>query len=172
MKSWIAKFRISNALDTRQTPPRWVQRQAASSGELQRYEKDCAALETALRQGVPQCDPPAELHRAVVSALRASQPPATPAPVLWWLRSRLAPAALLAVALLAGIWLVKRPVSEPRTTAAVPPVTLAFDGQLELLHSDVTAPLTEELARLDSDLDHTTQFLLANLPSLNPPGIQ
>ena len=126
-----------------------------------------AALDHALKASAPQPQAPASVHRSIMRAVQAAERPAPAQPRLAWLRWLAAPAVAL-VALLVVWQSVRGPVTpvaqaEPSLAAAVS--ALEIGGQMTLaVPSAMVAPLTEELQRLNRDLDNTTKFLLASLP--------
>ena len=125
------------------------------------------ALDRALKQTVPRPETPPSLHRSIMQAVRAANRPA-PAPrelaVLRWL-----PVPALAVLVLLAVWWVARgPVKPPvHDTQSLAAATTALDlgGQMaQAVPSAVVTPLSNELERLNRDLNNTAQFLLASLP--------
>ena len=74
-----------------------------------------------------------------------------------------------AVLLLMAVWLALRspgrPLVQDRPSLAVVTIALEMSGQLaHTVPSAVVAPLSDELERLNRDLDDTAQFILASLP--------
>ena len=96
----------------------------------------------------------------------AERPEAAPAG-LAFLRWVAAP--VVAALALAAVWLALRgPVAPPAQgtqSLAAATTALEMSGQLaQTVPSAVVAPLSDELARLNRDLDNTAQFILASLP--------
>ena len=84
MKSWLTKFRISNALDAGQTMPERLRRKIAAEPELERFV-DCAdAFGRSLRSAAVAVP---SLHDGIMRAVRGSAHQQEPqrAPVLSWL---------------------------------------------------------------------------------------
>jgi hypothetical protein len=161
MKSWLSKWKISAALDSGKPLPESLLRKIAADPELERFAKRTQALGQTLRN-VPPSGPP--LHDSIMRAVRNAARPAQPrrAPVLSWLAASGAVAALAVVGLYLTFFRLK------------PPATQALDGPVMVLEmsenmsatmpSFVMSPLSNEWARVDHDLQSTTQVLLASLP--------
>jgi hypothetical protein len=161
MKSWLSKWRISAALDADQPLPESLRRKIAADPELELFTKRTQALGQTLRSLPPSAPP---LHdsimRAVRDAARSEQP--RRAPVWSWLAASSAVAALAVVCLDLTFLRPKLPVGQ------------AMDGPVMVLEMSenmhatmptlVMAPLSDEWARVDHDLQSTKQVLLASLP--------
>jgi hypothetical protein len=159
MKSWFAKFRISNALNTGTLPSR--RSKLAASTELRRYADAQAALDDALKRTAPKPAPLPGLHASIMRAVRAAnQEPAPREAGIGW--RWLTPAAITAVAMLGVFLILRRP-----NPADIPPIVRALENGQGLAQSipSVTTPLSDEFARLNTDLSRTEQFLLAKFPS-------
>jgi hypothetical protein len=168
MRLWIAKVRISVALDAGKRPSARLRRQVSSSEELRSFEQELAALDRALRQTTPEPKAPASLHCSIMQAVAQAANDHATAPrepgVPHW-----APVPVLALVLvLAAWWLLRSPVRQPAQDAqSLAAVTTALDmgGQMaQRAPSAMVAPLSDELERLNRDLDNTAQFLLASVP--------
>lgn len=93
MKTWLTKFKISNALDAGRALPEQLRRKIAGDAELERFV-DCAeSLGRSLR-GATIAVPP--LHDGIMRAVRASVRKEEPhrAPVLSWLAASAGVAAM------------------------------------------------------------------------------
>jgi hypothetical protein len=164
MKSWFAKFRISNALDARTFPPT-LRRKIGATDELRRYAVNQAALGDALKRAAPESTPPPALHGSILRAIRlADQHKAPSRSGFEW--RWLAPAALAPLVLVGIFVLLHRP-QPPAPPLNIASVARTLEGGQELAQSipAVTAPLSDEFARLNTDLSRTEQFLLAEFPS-------
>lgn len=165
MKSWLAKFRISKALDSGKRLPPCVRQDITATESMRRFSENSAALEHALRDAPREFEVPPMLHGSIMRSLRAAQGPAgtrTVFPAWRW-----APVSALAALVLAGILLRGRlPASVERQQPLTPVASiLETGGELSrAVPAAVVAPLTDEWARLRLDLDNTAQFLVANLP--------
>ncbi len=167
----LAKFRISNALDRGKALPASLARQVAASDELGRFAEGCAGLGRALKESAPPPAAPAWLHGSIMGAVRAAARPAPGLAALRW-----APAAGLGLALALAsavvVWTrshsVKPPPGAPMAITqalGAPGTALELGGRVtRAVPSGMVAPLSDELERLNRDLDQTAQFLLANLP--------
>jgi hypothetical protein len=164
MKSWFARFRISNALDTGNPLPPRLRRRLERDPELRAFAEAAARLERGLSQPA-QPELPPFAHNAIMRAVEAAQPEAQPNILV---RVEWLPVAGFAVLLLLGVWWLGRPALRPvpqaaslesATTALVTGQQMAQD-----LPATVVAPLTDEWRRLGLDWDNTAQFLLSSLP--------
>ncbi len=167
MKSWISRLRISLALDAEERPSTRLPRWPGASAELRALEEEMVALDRALKETAPKAQAPVSLHGSIMQAVRTAQRPAVSArqPILLrWL-----PAPALALMLvMATLWVMYRPVRTPSQDAqtlatATSPLHLGNE-MVQTMPSAMVAPLSDELARLNQDLDKTAQFLLATLP--------
>jgi hypothetical protein len=167
MKSWIARLRISAALDADQPPAAWSRHSTSSSVEGCGPEQEMIALDRALRETAPRAEAPASLHHSIMQAVRsASRPaPAQRQPtVLRWLPAPVFAALVFAVALWALHSPVPTPVPEAQPLAAATTALQLGNQVVQTMPSAVVSPLSDELDRLNRDLDKTAQFLLASLP--------
>jgi hypothetical protein len=171
MKSFLAKFRVSNSLDERKPIPTAVERAISNDDELRQFTEESAALEKALKSSPPETQAPAALHGSIMRAVRAgnfSRPALRSA--AWW---RWLPAPALALlALLAILWTSHHsPESGTLSMGAKTQTLAAATSALELagntIHeapSAAMAPLNDEMKRLGRDMDNAGQFLLTSLP--------
>jgi hypothetical protein len=167
MKLWFIKTRISAALDNGQGPSDWWRRRVKASDELRGIEQEMTALHRALTQSVPIIETPAFLHDSIMQAIQAAdrQAPAQRSPVLL----RWAPVPALALVMLLAVWWALRSPLQPAHRDAQPlaaaTAALEVSGEMaRTVPSAVVAPLSEELERLNLDLNNTARFLLASLP--------
>ncbi len=156
MKEWFAVLRDIVALSVGLKPT------GPLPGDL---EHEMTMLDRALKETAPKLQAPPSLHRSIMRAVRAAERPSV-SPGWSFLKWLPAP-ALVALALLA--WHAQRgPASRsapsPQSLAAAA-TALAIGGQMaQAMPAAVVAPLADELARLNRDLNNTAQFLLASLP--------
>jgi hypothetical protein len=167
MKTWFAKIRISAALDESRQPGGSRPAGISRSNELRAFGQEMAALDRALKDASPKPRAPASLHGSIMRAVQAGQPPAVAQRPLALLRWLTAPAAV-AIALLL-IWQAQRHPARPAPTATQSLATAASALDMSrqmtrVVPSAVLGPLSEELERLNRDLDNTAKFLLASLP--------
>jgi hypothetical protein len=166
MISWLAKFRISSALDSGQAPPKHFRRKIAADAELQGFARRADALGRALASQTP---PPADpaLHNAIMRAVRetARRGQTRVAPVSF---SLTAVSTVTAVVALAGVclWLANhRAVPAGGPTLAGPGLVFEMSQQMpNAMSSAMLAPLTNEWELVDRDVQDTTQILLASFP--------
>ena len=171
MKTWLTKFRISNALDNRKSLPPAVERAVAQSEELRRFAEIAADLDQALKNSRPVPETSASLHAAIMRAVRTAEPePAYDWQKIW---PRLIPATALALLVLLGIFGASNYFRQPAailqpaelSSLAVASSVLETGGQLIHEMPDAAlSPLSDEMQRLNRDLDGAKKFLLASLP--------
>jgi hypothetical protein len=161
MKLWLTKLRISAALDSGKPLPESLRQKIEADPELKRFAYRTQALKRSLRSP-PTADP--SLHDSIMRAVRGSARREQPrrAPVFSWL----APSAAVAVLAVFFFWMAR-----PRPA---PPGHAPLDGPLTVLEMSETmsadvpsmmmAPLSNEWARVNHDVQGTTQILLASLP--------
>ena len=167
MKSWFTKFRISAALDAGHELSAAVRRSINRSEELRGFEEAMTGLNRALKQAARKPEPPPGLHRSIMRAVEAAERQAEAPRGLVVLRWVVAPVVTLLV--LVAVWPVLRGPARPPTQAtqslAAATTALEMGGQLaQAMPAAVVAPLSDELERLNKDLDHTAEFVLASLP--------
>ena len=171
MKKLLTKFRLSNALDDKpcESLPDHLREAVDASADLKDFSKKTSTLDRALRRhpNVPQID--ASLHDSIMRAIRLSAAGSSPEPP--WLRFGLATGtAGLAIAAIA-IFLAVRPAtsgSSVKTHAqsfAAAQVVIDMGDQLPRSVPSVVSLLTNELACVDHDIQDTTKFVMAMLPS-------
>ena len=168
MREWFAKMRISAALDGGRTPAAWPQRTTSVSDELRDFDREMAALDRALRRTAPRPHGPPSLHSSIMRAVRQA---ARPAVKTWraWAFLRWVPAPVVGAL---GLMIVlsaargpARPTVQATQSLAVATTALKAGGEMaRAVPSAVVSPLTDELTKLNRDLDNTAQFLLASLP--------
>jgi hypothetical protein len=161
MKSWLAKFRISTAMDAGKPLPESLRQKIASDPELERFARRTEALGRALRTV-----PPTEsgLHdsimRSVRSAARREQPRS--APTLSWLAASVA-VAVLTISCIWGAFRRQTPPNQQSLNGAV--MVLEMSEQMpNTMPKVVMGPLSDEWARVDQDVQDTTHVLLASFP--------
>jgi hypothetical protein len=161
MKSLLTKWRISAALDSGQPLPESLQREIAADPELQRFARKSEALGQTLQNVQPSVPP---LHDSIMRAVRAAarrEEPRT-APVWSWLATSGAVAAVVALCL---YWGVVRPRVVAARALNEPGIVLDNCARMPAtMPSFAMAPLSNEWARVDHNLQDTAQVLMASLP--------
>ena len=167
MKSWFAKLRISAAMDAGCELSASLRRSINRSEQLRRFEEEVRGVDRELKGAAPKTEPPPGLHRAIMGAVRAAEEPAQAPRALAAWRWVAAPVVTL-LALVMAWYVLRGPVRPPtRDTQSLAAATTALEmsGQLaQTMPAAVVAPLSDELERLNRDLDNTAQFILASLP--------
>lgn len=171
MRAWLAKLRISAAQDSANPLSASVRKAIAESEEVRGFAGKCSALDQALANLPSESAIPPSLHGSIMRAVRAARCPSpTRRTRGWWLWL---PATAGAAAVLIGLfWWVRpaakhpTPANQPIAKTLVAPATALALGDPVNWPMPISgvAPLTEELDRLNHDLDKTAQFLLACLP--------
>lgn len=167
MKSWLAKMRISGALDGGPKLPGPLRERIGSSEELRDFAQRLAVVDHALRATAPRPRAPASLHRLIMRAVERGERPAAawygPALLRW-----LAVPAVAVVALLLAWYCVRGPARPPapeRDALVASASALEIGGRIaQAIPSAVVAPLADELERLSCDLNNAGKYLLASLP--------
>lgn len=178
--SWLAKFRISNALDAPNSPaapgaePIGRPRGVGDAGDTRRFQARVRSLHRALSARSEPASAPAGLHAAIMSAVRNSTQGAPAGGTGFAMISRWALPAAAAVLVLAAGWLFLRP-SEPDIHlppgASLAPAGVALDvGEAVADEAPVAVvtPLQREWTLLNQDLEKTREALLAALPAFLP----
>jgi len=161
MKSWLAKFRISAALDARKPLPESLRQKIAADPELERFTRRTEALGRVLRS-VPTAE--SGLHdsimRSVRDAARREQPSRSLAPSWFW------PAAAVAGLAIVCTWATfHRPTPPGRQSLDGAFMVLEVSEQMpNTMPKMVMEPLSDEWARVDQDVQDTTHVLLASFP--------
>src|SRR5205814_484525 len=134
MRCWLAKFRLSAAMDSGQRLSMSLRAGLEHSIELRNCFGAWRRLERELHVAVPPIDLPASLHNSVMQAVRReslvsarSRLPRLPA-------LRLAGAAALAVALVSIWWFVAKPStkSAPAPQTSIPAPRLVGADALQI----------------------------------------
>ncbi len=173
MKTWLAKWKISNALDDHKPLPPDMERAVAESEELRRLATDSADLHRALKKSRPAPATSPALHAAIMRAVRAAEPERAVA--LNWkiFLARWTPATALASLILLGGFAVlhhlrqSEPVARPAALSNFTDASSAVEtgGKLvRALPDAALSPLNDERLRLNHDLANAQKFLLASLP--------
>src|SRR6266542_4483160 len=118
MRKWLAKFRISLALDSSVPRREKLPRAQNRRDDIRRGEESLQALDQRLRATQPTPPVPAALHASLMRAVRAAakSQERQRAPGIWrWL-----PAPALAVLVAFGLWwsLNRPPQASPSLTTA------------------------------------------------------
>jgi hypothetical protein len=172
MKTWLDTFRISAALDAGQPLPPALAQRVAHSDALRQFAERAAHLDQSLKKARPQTAVPAELHESIMRQVCAVRRPVTPARSPWPRWRWLAAPALAALALTAVWWTLNRPTSltPPRFVGVGPPLASGMaalewgEALTRRVPEEVLSPLSEEMTRLEQDLNRSAEFLMASLP--------
>jgi hypothetical protein len=155
---WLRLFRISSALDEA-LPGSIPLDSAKAAPELRQFVSDFSEIERELITSRPRVECPAFLHSSIMGAVRASAGTAVRAghSLGWW------PAAAVGLILLLLSVGVTLQFVQRRSLALVGDPA-ALQRHVADLPVVVLSPLSDELNRLDLDVQNTADFLLASLP--------
>jgi hypothetical protein len=167
MRTWLAKYKISSALDLGQSLPPSLRRRMEASAELRAFARNADALDHALKQDLPEVEPPAFLHASIMRAVEQSSRPVPRRSLAWrWL-----PAPAFAIAILLAAWWglhlsTPKPVQQPQWAASSTANTApTLNEQVtRTVTTALVSPLSDEWQRLDLDLNKAMDFLSASLP--------
>jgi hypothetical protein len=161
MKSWLAKFRISAALDAGKPLPASLRRAIAADPDLERFARRTQSFGQSLRS-----PPPAEpaLHDSIMRAVRVAARQEQPRRASWakWVA---APASIAALAMVCFWISFHRPA--PAGGQSMDGAVMVLEMSEKMPHtmpSLVMAPLDDEWARVNRDLQNTKEILLASFP--------
>lgn len=161
MKSWLAKFRISTALDANSSATPGAHAPGGEGSGLQQFHDDLRDLHMQLPRA-PRVQVPPDLHAGIMAAVRRASPKA-PEP-LWLRLFSTAWAPALGVGVLA-LFLVAAAAfrfwRNPTILGAPSPV---IGEQVARLPTQALSPLTKEWDHLDQDLRAAADFVLASVP--------
>jgi hypothetical protein len=143
-------------------------REAKVRGNLHEFDGEMAALDRALKRTAPQSQAPRSLHGSIMRAVRAAPHPAAEARSEWAFGRWLPVPIAAVIALTASLYHAQDRVGPPAKSTqplAIATTALQAGGDMaRAVPSAVVAPLTDELQKLNQDLNNTAQFLLASLP--------
>ena len=132
------------------------------------------SLESALRESTPKTEFPATLHNSIMRAIHAvrredANQASGFAMFEGFAKTRWLPAAGFAGLVLLGVLIAihNRPERTTSNSQALRQMSAAFTASQEIvdaLPSVTVGPLSDELDKVNQDLDRTAEFLLATLP--------
>jgi hypothetical protein len=141
---------------------------------LAKFHDPKAAIESALRESPPTPEFPPALHNSIMRAVHAARrDEKNHVPQFGIFRHlaeiRWAPVTAVTALLLLGAWLAlhNRPDQTVQNSQTLPGISAAFTtGQevVDALPSATIGPLSDELDKVNQDLNRTAEFLLATLP--------
>jgi len=157
------RFRISNALDSKEPLSAGLQSKISNSPELQDFSQSAVEVDRSLRNEL-QSDSPPWLHASIMNAIKTDSHEVGQRNYLPALRRFALAACVLTIAF--GVWFSLNRLA-PTQSISMAGVTDALDFRVEIKDTipDVqVSSLSDELERLNHDLDNATQTLLAALP--------
>jgi hypothetical protein len=163
MKTWLAKFKISNALNHRHAPPMDAEACPTKSAAVRHFSQQAAALDQLLKNSPPAPPVSAAQHAAIMRAVRAIEI----APKFSWPKVLIPAAAITLVIFVAAIASLRSRYPAPATADS--PLSLATAA---LQSGDTfaqsfpaaTQPLADEMTLLHRDATNAQDFILASLP--------
>lgn len=171
MKTWLTKFRISNALNDRRHLPPAVERAMARSEDLRRFADNSSTLDHTLKSQLARPEACPRLHDSIMRAVRSSGPAQGAEKQPAW--SRWVPASsfgmlvllccLLAIQFFPTLSTQHQPENSETLAAAGSAIDLGGRFVREA-PAVAMAPLSDEMQKLDHNLTDAGNFLLASLP--------
>jgi hypothetical protein len=139
-----------------------------------KFRNSDESLESALRGSAPKTEFPVTLHNSIMRAVHAVHREEATQVSSFVMFQRFAKICLLPITGFAGLVLLGMLISilnGPKQTAfdpqGLPQISAAFSASQEVvdvLPSVTVGPLSNELDKVNQDLDRTAEFLLATLP--------
>ena len=163
MRTWLAKFRTSLALDSSVPRREKLTRAQNRRDDITHEEDSLLALDQRLKATRPTTPVPAALHASLMCSVRAAaeaQERQRAPGILRWL-----PAPALALLVACGLWwsLNRSPQDSPSLTFAA----TALEQGHEIAQKSpevVLAPLAQEMDNLNRDFQNAVAFLAASMP--------
>jgi hypothetical protein len=163
MRTWLAKFRISTALDTGELTRGKRTRGRSAPAEINRSEESMHLLDRRLKAARPTAPVPAALHASVMRAVRAAAVAQERRRAPWVFRWLPAPA--LAVLVVLGLWRsLDRSTQESPSLAAAATALAQSHEIAQKAPDEVMAPLAQEMNNLNRDFQNAVEFLAASVP--------
>lgn len=170
MKSWLLKFKISNALNEGRPLPPELAKTVASSKTARDFAESASTLARALKNQALQCEVPSSLHQSIMRTVRAESRSQNAAPVFWprWIPVS-SFACLVVLAFVIAVHNSNIPPASVTQSEAraiyVADSALEFGGNIVRQAPDAAiSPLEDEMQAMHHDLDRTKDFLIASLP--------
>jgi len=162
MKTLLARFRISNALDDANPARKQVSRRSRSE-EARQFEETSRLLDCRLKSVQPVQTVPDGLHESVMNAVRSAsrtQEQQFAPKMLRWL-----PAPALALLIVGWIWWAfNREEQEPQSLTTAGAVLEQSYELTRQAPAAVLAPLSNEMESLNRDFRNAVDFLVASVP--------
>ena len=164
MKTWLAKFRVSTALDSGQSSQPRAAIISSGNQEVRSFAASLQTLDRRLRFECLSAVEPAGLHVAIMRAVgrvSARERPAIAPWVMRWL-----PASGIALVTVVGLWWhFSQPVVEVPPPVAPMAVVVELEPTVpQLASAAVLAPLSQELEFLKRDFQVAVRFLASSVP--------
>jgi hypothetical protein len=159
MKSWLAGFRTSVALDAGE-----LRHSPGDSEEINCCEEDIRSIDRRLKATQPATPVPTRLHTSVMRAVRSSAAESNVRQASRW-SWRWLPAPALAMLVICGLWSsLRSPRPEPTSLAAASTVLAQGNELAQKTGEVVLAPLSQEMNNLNRDFQNAVDFLVASVP--------
>jgi hypothetical protein len=138
-----------------------------------KFQYSDKALDTALSKSAPRTEFPTTLHASIIRAVRAVERKERTRVsglgsfqrfirISWMPVTGLAALVLLSVLL--ALYNRPKPTVSPESLTQISAAFSASQDVVDALPSVTVGPLSEELDKVNQDLDRTAEFLLATLP--------
>ncbi len=171
MKSWLMKFKISNALNDRSPLPPALGQIINQSEELRRFAKNSSRVDRALKSQLNEPEDCPQLHAAIMRAVRTAGHAQAAAKQPAW--PRWIPVSGFGLLIVLGILAAFQYFSHFSDKIQHENLhSLAAAGSaIELGRSLVrevpaaaVSPLSDEMQKIDRNMTEAKQFLLASMP--------
>jgi hypothetical protein len=163
MKTWLTRFRFSNALGDANSSRKQMLPRGRQSEEARQFETTMRDLDRQLKAAQPARSMPSDLHDNIMRVVRgASREQEWQSALTIWRRL---PAPALVLLVVGGVWWTlsrPQPQSEPLRSAGA---VLEQGRELTLqAPAAVLAPLSKEMESLNRDFRNAVEFLVASVP--------
>ena len=171
MKSWLIKYKISNALNDRKPLPPEVGSAMARSEAVRRFAENSIALNHALKSQLPMPEDYPLLHDSIMRAVRTSMHARAAEKQPAW--PRWVPVSSLGLLVLLGVLMaiqffpttnMKVQHENSQTFAAAGSAIVLGSSLVREAPAVAMSPLSDEMQKLDRNLVDAKKFLLASLP--------
>ena len=130
-----------------------------------RKSEEVTALERSLRLKPNQPSVPADLHNSIMVGIRNLGTKLQRQEIPGWVRwFRWVPAPVLAACVIAGLLYYRSNIPPEPTPTSIALTTLELGETMAQTLPAAMEPLSQELERVQQDLDQTAKFLAASLP--------
>lgn len=170
MKSWLFKFKLSNALNERKPLSAEFEKIVAYSKTAREIAESSFALDRDLKNQMPESKAPSSLHQSIMRAVRTESHARNTMTIF---SPRWIPVSSFACLVVLAFVVAVHNSRTPSRSVAQTEVR-AFDAADSILQiggnmvheapDAAVSPLKDEMQAMHHDLDRTKDFLIASLP--------